>query len=185
MSVLRGSTSFCLLLLTTSACHRTPSLTPADLAPPRENTPPPAVSDLDTRSGFGTLSEAEGDAGVRDLALRFVAALSEENTGQLRILLQHATWQPGLARGTPFEELSRRMALQEFQALKLPLAQGAFDAMQVRGASPSGVSQSSSGAAYDVRLPTVALPEPLFAGRPVLRIVRSADALTIASYGEE
>lgn len=175
-------------LLATVACARERALGPADVASPREDAPPPRVSELDSQAGFGTLAEAEGDASVRTLALRFVAALAEENTGQLRVMLQHATWQPGLSRGTPIEELTRRMAMQEFQALKVPLAQGAFDSMQVRGVESTpapGRSQPVDAGTFLVRLPTVPLPEPLFTGRPVLRIARTGETLTITSYGEE
>lgn len=163
--------------LALAACSPSvPPLTPAEAAPPLEQHAPARASELDTRAGFGALTDAEGDGAIRALAMRFLSALADENTSQLNALLQKATWQPGASRLPPASELARRFAMHEFQALRTPIARGEFDSMQVRVVDSNG---------WDVRLPLVTLVEPLFAGRPVLRIVRNGEQLAIASYGED
>lgn len=159
------------------ACTTAPrALAQSEAAPPLEHAPPSRVTELDTERGFGTLETGEGDAGVRALALRLVGVLADEDASQLRLLLGRASWQPGIAKGTPVDELTRRFALLDYQTLRGPLAQGAFDAMRVRRVDDRS---------WDVRLPLIAAPEPLFAGRPVLRIAREGDTLAITGYGED
>ena len=151
-------------------------LTPAEAAPSRDEDAPTRVTELDSRRGFATLENGDGDAEVRALVLRLVQVMADENVSQLRVLLGHATWQPGLAKGGPVDELTRRFAMLEYQQLRGPLAQGALDAMQVRRVDER---------TWDVRLPSVTTPEPLFAGRPVVRVVRAAESLAITAYGED
>lgn len=172
MSVRAGA--FALLVCT---CHGGPRpLTPVEAQPPLEHEEPARVTELDSKQGFGTLETGTGDAAIRALALRLVGVLADENVSQLRQLLGHATWQPGLAKGTPVDELTRRFAMLDYQSLRGPLAQGAFDGMQVRTVDER---------TWDVRLPPVSVPEPLFAGRPVVRIAREGDGLVITGYGED
>lgn len=151
-------------------------LTQAEASKPLEHELPARSTELDSRRGFGVLEAGHGDADVRAFALRFVNVLADENVGQLRQLLGKATWQPGLARTTPVEEFVRRFAMLDYQALRAPLGQGAFDAMQLR---------SQGAGTWDVRLPQVSTSEPLFTGRPVLRVVRDGDGLAITAYGED
>ncbi len=165
------------LWLGASGCAPSPRiLSPADVAAPLEYAAPRGAATLNTQRGFGTLEAGNGDDDVRALVLRFVSVLADENVSQLRELLGQATWQPGVAQKAPADELARRFALLDFQSLRAPIAQGVFERMQVR---------SVDATSWDVRLPFLSGPEPLFLGRPVLRVVRAGDALSITSYGEE
>ena len=161
--------------LLVGACGGAPALTPGEVVPHRDEELPPAGPAVDTQTGFGVLGEAEGDAEVRALVLRFVAALASENGTQVAQLLAKAAWSSG-GRGTPAEELGRRLSMYDYQVLRAPLARGELERMQVRSAATGE---------WDVRLPALSLPEPLFTGRPVLRIAKDAAGLTITHYGEE
>lgn len=162
-----------LALVALCACgaHST-ELTPTKV---REETPPPAQSEVETQGGFGTLTPSENDDAVRALARRFAMAIVEENVTSMRSLLEGATWiQPAPSALRPLDEWQRRFTIFEYQALR-PLL-GKLSDPQIRALG----SQR-----WEVRLPEVPPhPEAPLNGRVVLR-VRGGDSLHIDEYGEQ
>lgn len=167
--------ALCFVVLAACAPRAT-KLSPAEVRAPLDESPPVSAAEVETRAGFGVLAGAEDEEPVRALTLRFLNALADENIGQMRALLQKASWQPPGPRLSPVDEFTRRFAMLDFQVLRTALAQGTYDSMQVRAAGP---------AAWDVRLPPLPMSEPVFTGRPVLHVAQTADQLVITGYGEE